>query len=994
MTHDLRFDDKVVIITGAGQGLGKSHAHLFASRGAKVLVNDLGGSAFGDGKSNRVADQVVAEIKEAGGEAAPSYDSVEDGDKIVQAALDHFGRVDIVINNAGILRDTTFHKMTDDDWDLIYRVHVKGSYKVTHAAWPHLREQGYGRVIFTTSAAGIYGNFGQANYAMAKLGLVGLSNTLALEGAKRNIQVNAVAPVAGSRLTETVLPPDLLDALKPEAVSPFVAWLCHDSCNENGGLFEVGGGFMSKLRWERTEGRMFRVGRTIKPETVRDAWEDVTDFEATTHPHGVMDSMQPVFANVQAGPSKGGNEYIDVDVALGYEFPEVKTTYDERDAALYALGVGAAADPTNEKDLALVYELHGEGFKVLPTFGVIPAINTLLDEAKAGIIPPGQHYGFERILHGEQYTEVKRPLPAKATLTHKSKISEIFDKGKNALVTRETRSFDEDGEELLVNRFTAVVRGAGGWNGDRGPSGEKNIPPKRKPDAVIEEQIGTNQALLYRLSGDWNPLHADPMMAQAMGFEKPILHGLCTYGYAGRHVIQAFCEGDPRFFKSIQVRFADSVYPGETPITEMWKEDDQRIVFRCRVKERDKEVINQAAVELHAEIPQPKPKAKKVEGKAKAVAKGPESAAIFSAIGSYLAAHPDQVGKVGNVYHFMIDTPDSAWTLDLKNGAGGVKAGVQGKADCTLSLAESDFMDMVAGKADPQKLYFGGQLKVSGNVMASQKLEFLTKLDRATIEAAMAEADSGSEAPESADGPPRSAAIFAAIGAYVKAHPELVDKVGHAFLFQLTDPDASWSLDLKNAPGGIKAGVQGKADCTLTLSDADFMKMVEGKADPQKLYFGGQLKVSGNVMASQKLEFLTKLDPASIEAAMAEAQPAPAAVNVASTPPAQAVASQVFANLEKRLSERGRSGLNLDAVIRFVIEDGPTWTLDLKSGQPTLGEGESGDPDTTLTLPDEALAEWVRGESDPKSLFMRGALRVDGQMKLVQRLEILDGLLS
>src|SRR5439155_10487339 len=222
MPNDTRlsFDGRVAIVTGAGAGLGRSHALLLASRGAKVVVNDLGGSAHGGGKSSAAADAVVAEIKAAGGQAVANYDSVEDGAKIVQCALDSFGAIDIVVNNAGILRDTSFQKLTQEDWDLIYRVHVLGSFRVTHAAWGHMRDKAYGRIIFTASAAGIYGNFGQANYSMAKLGLVGLSNTLALEGQKKNIHVNTIAPIAGSRLTETVMPKELVDALKPEYVSP------------------------------------------------------------------------------------------------------------------------------------------------------------------------------------------------------------------------------------------------------------------------------------------------------------------------------------------------------------------------------------------------------------------------------------------------------------------------------------------------------------------------------------------------------------------------------------------------------------------------------------------------------------------------------------------------------------------------------------------------------------------------------------------------------
>src|SRR5678816_305206 len=182
MSKELRFDGRVAIVTGAGGGLGRSHALLLAARGAKVVVNDLGGSFTGEGKSASAADRVVAEIKEQGGEAIANHDSVEDGDKIVKTAIDAYGRLDILINNAGILRDVSFQKMTQADWDLVYKVHVLGTFRVTHAAWPHMRDAGYGRIISTASAAGIYGNFGQANYSMAKLGLHGFTQTLALEG--------------------------------------------------------------------------------------------------------------------------------------------------------------------------------------------------------------------------------------------------------------------------------------------------------------------------------------------------------------------------------------------------------------------------------------------------------------------------------------------------------------------------------------------------------------------------------------------------------------------------------------------------------------------------------------------------------------------------------------------------------------------------------------------------------------------------------------------
>ncbi len=299
MSESVRFEDKVVIVTGAGGGLGRAHALLFARHGARVIVNDLGGSAHGEGANASAADRVVAEIREAGGEAVANHDSVTDGDKIVQNALDAFGGVDVVVNNAGILRDKSFAKMEDADWDLVYRVHVEGAYKVTRAAWPHLRDQNYGRIIFTSSTSGIYGNFGQANYGMAKLGLYGLTRTLAVEGRKNNILVNAIAPTGGTRMTEGLIPASVFDLLKPELVSPLVVYLGSEQCQDSADLYEVGGGWIGKVRWERSLGAGFNPHAGFSPEDVAAQWQTISDFSDAAHPADNVEALKEMMANLQ-----------------------------------------------------------------------------------------------------------------------------------------------------------------------------------------------------------------------------------------------------------------------------------------------------------------------------------------------------------------------------------------------------------------------------------------------------------------------------------------------------------------------------------------------------------------------------------------------------------------------------------------------------------------------------------------------------------------------
>lgn len=300
---ELRFDDRVVIVTGAGAGLGRAYALAFAARGAKVVVNDLGGSLDGTGSgSGRAADKVVEEIKAAGGEATANYDSVEFGEKIVATAVSAYGKVDVIVNNAGILRDASFAKATRKDWDLILAVHLTGAMSVAKAAWPIFREQRYGRIINVASAAGIYGNPGQTSYSAAKLGIYGFSQTLAREGASRGIHCNVIAPLAASRMTETVMPPDMLKMLSPKFVAPVVLYLAHESCEESGSLFEIGGGWVAKLRWSRAKGAIMDAPTA---EDIAAKWDKITTFDDDQeYPEATTDSFPPV---MEAATKLGSN---------------------------------------------------------------------------------------------------------------------------------------------------------------------------------------------------------------------------------------------------------------------------------------------------------------------------------------------------------------------------------------------------------------------------------------------------------------------------------------------------------------------------------------------------------------------------------------------------------------------------------------------------------------------------------------------------------------
>lgn len=300
---EIRFDDRVAIVTGAGGGVGRAHALELARRGAKVVVNDLGGSVDGTGGNSEAAEKVVAEIEALGGEAMANGSSVTDDAgvaKMIDDTMARFGRIDIIIANAGILRDKSFSKMTLEDFQLVMDVHLMGSVKPFKAAWEIMKAQSYGRLVVTTSSTGLYGNFGQANYGAAKLGLVGLMNTLKIEGAKYDIKVNAVCPIAATRMTEGLMPQPMLDALKPEYVTPGVMNLVKDDA-PTGMILSAGAGAFSMAQMVETKGAFVGTGDALSAEAVAAKWDEITDTSAQTHFESGSGHGQNIFARVQEG---------------------------------------------------------------------------------------------------------------------------------------------------------------------------------------------------------------------------------------------------------------------------------------------------------------------------------------------------------------------------------------------------------------------------------------------------------------------------------------------------------------------------------------------------------------------------------------------------------------------------------------------------------------------------------------------------------------------
>lgn len=568
--------------------LGRAYALLFAKLGAKIVVNDLANP-----------DAVVQEIQKMGGQAVGNKANVVDGAAVVKTAIDAYGRIDILINNAGILRDKAFTNMTDEQWEIIHQVHLYGTYACSKAAWPYMLKQKYGRIINTTSTSGVYGNFGQANYASAKTAILGFSKSLALEGKKYNIFVNTIAPNAGTQLTATIMPEEMVQALKPDYVAPLVVLLCSDKAPEpTGGLYEVGNGWFAQTRWQRTGGHGFPVDQPLTPEAVLAKWEKINNFDdgRADHPHDNATGLRGIMSNMNNKSKKGdkktdGTDYLAaIEKAKAAKAEGSPFEYDEKDVILYNLGVGA-----KRTDLPLVFE-GSDNFQVLPTFGVIPPFNAVAPYSMNDIVP---NFSPMMLLHGEQYLEIRKfPIPTEAKLVSYPQLVEVVDKGAAGIVVSGTTTKDANtGEDIFYNESTVFIRGSGNFGGpkkggDRGAATAIHKAPERAPDAVVEEKTTEEQAALYRLSGDRNPLHIDPEFSKVGGFKEPILHGLCSFGISGKHVLQTYGP-----YKNIKVRFAGTVIPGQTLRTEMWKVGG-KVIFQTKVVETGKLAISGAGAEL------------------------------------------------------------------------------------------------------------------------------------------------------------------------------------------------------------------------------------------------------------------------------------------------------------------------------------------------------------------------------------------------------------
>lgn len=573
---------RVVVITGAGAGLGRDYALAFAKAGAKVVVNDF-----------KDPSKVVDEIKAAGGEAhGDKHDVATQAKDIIDNVINKYGTIDILVNNAGILRDRSFAKMTYDEWIQVQKVHLIGTYQLTKLAWPHFLEKKFGRVVNISSTSGIYGNFGQANYAAAKSAIIGLTRTIAIEGARANIKANVVAPHAETAMTLTIFREEDKNLYPPKLVAPLLIFLASDDVPVTGELFEAGGGWIGNTRWQRAKGAVSKDEQTT-PEFVADHLEEITDFTSgTANPKTTTESSMAILSAVGDDDDEDDEEDEDEedDDDDPSKMPDPEFSWNDRDVILYNLGVGA-----KRKELRYVYE-NDSDFQVVPTFCHLPTFNSVKSQATFAALL--RNFNPMLLLHGEHYLKINKfPIPIESTVVTSYQPLAVVQKGTNTIVVQGSKSVDKaTGEELFENEATLFIRKC---EGDTKKYAERRTfatqpfnAPKSEPIFTKDIITSDDQAALYRLTGDRNPLHIDPDFAAGANFDKPILHGMCTYGLTAKVLLDQFGP-----FNEIKGRFTGIVFPGETLRVFAWKEGDV-VTFQTHVVDRKTIAINNAAIKL------------------------------------------------------------------------------------------------------------------------------------------------------------------------------------------------------------------------------------------------------------------------------------------------------------------------------------------------------------------------------------------------------------
>ncbi len=420
-----------------------------------------------------------------------------------------------------------------------------------------------------------------------------MTRSLAIEGQKNNILVNAIAPTAGTQMTATIMPPEVLEKLKPEYICPLVALLGSEKAPSTGSIFEAGCGWQAELRWQRSGGITFSDRSKLTAEAIAKDFASLINFDdgRANYPSSQADARKNVSANtlpISEAATQHENKWLAaIEKAMAATPQSTPFDYDKRDTILYNLSVGAKRHQGE-----FVFE-GDPNFQLIPTYGVIPYFGAKRPFEVGEIVP---NFKPVRLLHGEQYLEIRKwPPPVEAKTVSEKRLLEVIDKGNAALVVTGTVTKDATtGEDLFYNEETVFIRGSGGFGGpkkgkDRGPATTTYTAPARAPDAVFEDKTSEEQAAWYRLNGDWNPLHVDFASAKKGGFDFPILHGLCSLGITGRRIAEKY-----RPIKNIKVRFTGVVIPGQTLKVELWKHK-YTVIFQTTVVETGKAVVSGAA---------------------------------------------------------------------------------------------------------------------------------------------------------------------------------------------------------------------------------------------------------------------------------------------------------------------------------------------------------------------------------------------------------------